>query len=192
MKRLITILFASALVLAACGGSDSKGSSSSGSADFNDADVTFVQGMIPHHEQAVEMADLALENGTSADVKALAEKIKGAQDPEIETMKGFLKDWGKDESEGSDDMGGMDSSGDSAEMGMMSDDEMADLEAASGAEFDTMFLEMMTKHHEGAVAMAETEQADGKSADAKDLAGRIIKAQKAEITEMKALTAGGA
>lgn len=191
MKRVITILFASALLLAACGGSDSEGSSSSGSADFNDADVTFVRGMIPHHEQAVEMADLAVENGTSADVKALAEKIKGEQDPEIKTMKGFLKDWGKNEGEGSDDMGS-DSSGDSAEMGMMSDDEMADLEAASGAEFDTMFLEMMTKHHEGAVTMAETEQADGKSADAKDLAGQIIKAQKAEITEMKALTAGGA
>lgn len=187
MKRLMAALFASTLLLAACGGSDSGGSSSS---DFNDADVTFVQGMIPHHGQAVVMADLALKNGDSEDVKALAKQIKGAQDPEIKTMKGFLEDWGKEESKGS---GGMGDSGesDSGMSGMMSDKEMADLEAASGAEFDKMFLEMMMEHHKGAITMAETEQADGRSSDAKDLAGKIIKAQKAEITDMKALLASG-
>lgn len=191
MKRLMAALFASTLLLAACGGSDSGGSSSS--SDFNDADVTFVQGMIPHHEQAVEMADLALKNADSEDVRALAEQIKGAQDPEIKSMKGFLEDWGKEESKDSGGMDGMGESemGDSGSTGMMSDEEMADLEAASGAEFDKMFLEMMMEHHEGAISMAETEQADGESSDAKDLAGKIIKAQKAEITEMKALLESG-
>lgn len=198
MKRLMAALFASTLLLAACGGSDSGGSEESdsggsSSSDFNDADVTFVQGMIPHHEQAVEMADLALKNGESEDVKALAEQIKGAQDPEIKTMEGFLEDWGKDESKdsgGMDDMGDSDM-GDSEMTGMMSDQDMADLEAASGAEFDKMFLEMMMEHHRGAISMAETEQADGKSADAKDLAGQIIEAQEAEITEMEALLESG-
>lgn len=197
MKRILFAMFASALILSACGGSDSGGSGSrdetSASAEFNDADVTFAQDMIPHHEQAVEMADLALDKADADEVKALAEQIKGAQDPEIQTMKGFLEDWGQKEGEEPDDMDDMghsdDSaeSGDASETGMMSDDEMADLEAASGAAFDKAFLEMMVEHHKGAISMSETERADGESADAKELAGQIIEAQEAEIAEMETL-----
>lgn len=203
MKRIMTVLFASALLLAACGGSDSGGSGSGGSsstgsssdaAEFNDADVAFAQGMIPHHEQAVEMADLALKSASSEEVKGLAEQIEAEQDPEIKTMKGFLDDWGRQGSGDSGDREGMDGSSDSdmtGITGMMSDQDMADLGAASGAAFDKMFLEMMIEHHTSAITMAETEQADGKNADAKDLAGQIIKAQKAEITEMEALLDSG-
>lgn len=202
MKRIIAALFAATLLLAACGGSDSagsgSGSGSSSSADFNDADVAFARGMIPHHKQAVEMADLALKNASSDKVTALAKKIKAAQDPEIKTMEGWLSDWGQSETAASsDDMGGMDHGsdttmgGDMGGMGMMSDQDMADLEAATGSEFDTMFLEMMVEHHKGAVEMAKTEKADGQNADAKDLADKIIAAQEGEITEMQALLDGG-
>lgn len=199
MKRFlfgfIALLLAGGL-LAACGDDESSsGSGSSGSssnADFNDADVAFVQGMIPHHEQAVEMAKLADSQAESPEVKDLAMRIEEAQGPEIETMKGFLKDWGKSESGGGDDMGAGDDMGGDDEMsgGMMSDDEMAELEEAEGAEFDELFLTMMTEHHEGAVEMAQTEVDDGKNADAIALAEDIISAQEAEIEEMSGLLEG--
>ena len=65
------------------------------SANFNATDVGFAQGMIPHHAQAVEMADLALEKSTNADVLALAKQIKASQNPEIQTMSGWLQSWGQ-------------------------------------------------------------------------------------------------
>lgn len=144
-------------------------------ADVSDADVTFVQGMIPHHQQAVEMAQAVIDRGSNAEVKSLAEGISSAQDPEIKTMQGWLSDWGQSEM----NMGMMD--------GMMTDDEMKSLDAASGAELDKMFVEMMIRHHEGAVTMAEQEVASGKNADTIDLAKKIITAQKAEITKMNEL-----
>ena len=205
MKRILAVLFASTLLLAACGGSDSAGpgsdstgSGSKPSADFNDADVAFAQGMIPHHMQAVAMADLALKNASSKDVTALAKQIKAAQDPEIKTLNGWLSAWGKTTSSSSDKTGGMDPGsdttmgGDTNGMGMMSTQAMSDLEAAMGAEFDKMFLEMMIEHHKGAIDMAATEKSDGKNADAKALADQIITAQKAEITTMESLLASGA
>lgn len=206
MKRFLMTLFAllfAGAVIAACGGDDDSASTSrddassapeASEADFNDADVTFVEGMIPHHEQAVEMADLAETNAESAEVKDLAMRIKEAQGPEIETMQGWLEEWGAEDS--GDDMGGMDMGDDSdagggsdMEMGggMMSEDEMADLESAEGAKFEEMFLTMMTEHHEGAVEMAKTEIDDGQNTGAIALAEGIIKAQEAEIEEMNGL-----
>lgn len=209
MKRflitLFALLFAGAL-LAACGGDDessttagdaesraSEGGAEDSDADFNDADVTFVQGMIPHHQQALEMTDLAETRAESDEVKDLAVQIAEAQGPEIETMQGFLEEWGAEETGGdTDDMeGGMDDmeGGSEAEMGggMMSEDEMADLEGAEGAKFDEMFLTMMIAHHEGAVEMAQTEIDEGQSTDAVALAEDIIEVQEAEIDEMNGL-----
>lgn len=183
MKRLFSSLafaLVATLALAGCGNGGS-----SGSGDFNDADVTFAQSMIPHHEQAVQMAKMAKLHASSAEVKNLADKIESAQGPEIKTMTGWLKDWGKDEPSGS--MSGMDNgSGSSMDMpGMMSDGDMAALGNASGAAFDKMFLTMMIQHHTGAVEMAKTEQSKGKNADAKALAKRIEADQTTEIAEMK-------
>ena len=94
-----------------------------GGGDFNDADVTFAQSMIPHHEQAVQMAKMAKMHASTPEVKNLADKIEAAQGPEIATMKGWLKDWGKDESS-DDSMGGMDhGSDDSGTEGHAGDDE---------------------------------------------------------------------
>ncbi|MDG9690973.1 DUF305 domain-containing protein [Streptomyces sp. Alain-F2R5] len=207
---------AAALTLAACGGADDGdaggsaghgGHNASASASapasapasqgrHNAADVAFAKGMIPHHRQAVEMADLAPERAGSPEVEKLAAEIKKAQDPEIRTLSGWLTSWGEevpaddaamDHSthgmEGMDGMDGMD--------GMMTDQEMRGLEDASGEAFDTAFLELMIKHHEGAVAMARTEQADGAHAPAKKMAGEIITSQSAEIERMNRLLGKG-
>lgn len=205
MKRFLVTLFAllfAGALLAACGGDDDPSStpgddassatedsedSDGAEGDFNDADVTFVEGMIPHHQQALEMTDLAETNAESDEVKDLAMQIAEAQRPEIETMQGWLEEWG---GESNGDMGDMEGEGDSdMEMGggMMSEDEMAELEAAEGAEFDEMFLTMMIEHHEGAVEMAETEIDEGQSSDAITLAEEIVESQEAEIEEMNGL-----
>jgi uncharacterized protein (DUF305 family) len=148
-------------------------------ADFNDADVTFAQGMIPHHIQAVEMAKLAGDRAESQKVKDLAADIEAAQDPEIEQMTAWLEEWDQPM-----EMDGMDS----MEMGgMMSDDQMSALEDATGTEFDTMFLEMMIEHHEGAIVMAQDQVDNGKNAEAIALAEAIIEAQQAEIETMQEL-----
>lgn len=187
------------LVLSACGSSDddssghnahggsSRSATASASASqgrHNAADVTFAQEMIPHHRQAVEMAELAPSRAQSAEVKKLAEDIRKAQDPEISTMSGWLTSWGEevpaeetsDHSMSSHDMGGM-----------MTAEDMEELRQASGAAFDTAFLEMMIEHHEGAVSMAETEQADGSYPPAKKMARQIISSQTAEINQMREL-----
>jgi uncharacterized protein (DUF305 family) len=186
MKRrlLISTVLAvvAAFALTACGSGDSAGDGG----DFNDADVTFARSMIPHHEQAVEMAKMAETHAFTPEVKNFADKIESAQGREISTMKGWLKDWGK---ESGDSMEGMDHGSESSGMddmpGMMSKDDMSGLEKASGTQFDHMFLTMMIAHHTGAVEMARTEQSKGKSADAKALAKQIEAAQTTEIAEMR-------
>ncbi|NGO09031.1 DUF305 domain-containing protein [Streptomyces sp. HC44] len=189
-----------ALVLSACGGgghdmgsmgSDSASTSASASAKagkHNDADVSFATEMIQHHRQAVEMADLAADRASSQEVKDLATKIKGAQDPEIKTMSGWLTSWGEEVPEdmsGMEGMEGHDMGDMSSDMpGMMSSEDMDKLEKASGAEFDKMFLEMMVEHHEGAIKMAKTEKANGEYGPAVKLADDVITAQTAEIEQM--------
>lgn len=189
-----TLVVAATLTLGACGGHDmssmsgteesdsSPSSSSDGTADFNDADVTFATDMIAHHRQAVEMAELAETRAESPEVKDLATQIMDAQDPEIESMTGWLTTWGEPVP---DEMGGMDMS--SSMPGMMSQDEMTSLENTSGAEFDQMFLAMMLEHHQGAIEMAKSEQSDGLFPDAIALAKQIETAQTDEITTMQAL-----
>lgn len=194
---LSAIALSGALVLAACGGDDmdgmdhAKGGSSSVPAaapgasqgGFNEADVMFAQMMIPHHEQAVEMAKVVLAKTADADVRRLATAIEAAQAPEIALMKGWLAAWGKPAGAS----GGMDhgSGGD----GMMSDADMDRFRAATGAELDRQFLEMMIVHHNGAIAMAEDELAKGVNPEARKLAEAIKSSQAAEVQEMQRLLA---
>jgi uncharacterized protein (DUF305 family) len=189
-----------ALVLAACGNGDAPSDTGSGTRTsaptssedtagaHNDQDVDFAQGMIPHHQQALRMAQTAQSRASSAEVKDLASRIEKAQDPEIETMSGWLEAWGEDVPS---DMPGMDHGGhgdDSSDMpGMMGTEDMDQLMDASGHDFDTMFLTMMIEHHEGAVDMAATEKDKGRYGPAKALADDIITAQTAEIEEMNGL-----
>ncbi|GAA3784257.1 DUF305 domain-containing protein [Streptomyces coacervatus] len=194
---------AAALVLTACGGSSDSGSgghdghasasssASSGAAAHNAQDVAFAQGMIPHHQQALEMAKLATGRASSAKVKDLASRIEKAQDPEIRTMSGWLKSWGRSVPSAMPGMPGMDHSAHSGMSGMMDSKDMAKLAKASGADFDTMFLTMMIEHHKGAVEMAGTEKAKGSYGPATSMADGIVTAQTAEITEMNKLLGKG-
>lgn len=187
-------ILATALVLAGCsdtGGSDMDGmdhgssassspsaSAEAGDAVFNDADVTFAMEMVMHHQQAIEMSDALLaKDGVHPDVVALAERIKAAQGPEIETMNQWLEDWGQDT-----EMGGMEHGG-----GMMSEEDMAALEDADGETASSLFLEQMIMHHQGAIDMAQTQIDNGKNPDAVALAQKIVEDQTAEITEMQEL-----
>lgn len=181
MRKTLTaaLLTTSLLTLAACStGNDDA------AAGHNDADATFALQMIPHHRQAIEMAELAQTRAESQEVKDLAADIEAAQDPEIQTMTGWLESWGEDvpdAGEGGHHMSTEDMSG------MMSEGGMADLGTASGAEFDQMFLSMMIEHHEGAIEMARTEQSEGEYPDAVEMAEDIETAQTEEIQTMQDL-----
>lgn len=160
---------------------------STAAAALNDADIAFAQGMIAHHEQAIEMAEIALdpEVGAGPDVIDLATRIKGAQDPEVDLMTGWLTAAGKpvamDTSEGHD-MSTMD--------GMMTAEQMDTMAAMTGPDFDQMWLEMMIAHHEGAVSQSEAVKAEGANAEVRTLADQVITAQQAEIAEMQTLLEG--
>ena len=155
-------------------------------AQFTDADVTFGQMMIVHHQQAVEMAQLAADRADSAEVTSLAGKIEQTQQPEIDTMTGWLSAWGQPTAAPD---GGGHGSGHESMPGMMSQADMAKLAEAKGAAFDKQFLTMMIAHHEGAMTMAKEEVAQGANPEAKALAGKIVADQQAEIVEMKQLLA---
>ncbi len=150
--------------------------------------------MIPHHQQAVEMAKLAASRAGNPQVKQLAATIEAAQQPEIATMTGWLTTWGQpttmpgmpgmpsaSSGHGGHDMGG------GTMPGMMSEGDMMILEGLTGAEFDRSFLTMMTAHHQGAVDMAKAEQTEGLYRPAIDLAKSIQTSQTTEIRTMKDL-----
>lgn len=210
---LTAIVAAIGLTLGACSSSDDQGGANSDSsmdgmgsmgdsdaeestttleipdgAAFNATDVSFAQGMIPHHGQAVQMSDMAIEVSTDPGVLALAEQIKAAQSPEIEQMTAWLTEWDQTVPDPNAVMDeNMDGAGGMMMSGMMSAADMTRLGEASGTDFDRMFLEMMILHHEGAIEMAEQELADGKYQPTKDLAQAVITGQQAEIEEMNTL-----
>ncbi|RZU72991.1 uncharacterized protein (DUF305 family) [Micromonospora kangleipakensis] len=189
-----------ALALAACGDADHSTSGSghgmpgmggtgtpapAASASFGDADVMFARMMVPHHEQAVRMAELADSRATDPEVKKLAGQIKAAQAPEIATMTGWLAAWGVPGPSASAGHGTGMPGMDHGMPGMMSEADLAKLATASGVDFDRQFLTMMIAHHEGAVTMAQEEIASGANPDARALAQRIVTAQRSEIDTMK-------
>ncbi|PZQ89531.1 MAG: DUF305 domain-containing protein [Leifsonia xyli] len=189
---------AAALVLAGCSsnndnmdgmagmdhGSMGMGSPSSSSADANAADSMFAMMMIPHHQQAVVMSDMMLaKDGLDPRITELAQQIKDAQGPEIDKMKSWLDGWGTPYDESSAmSMGDMMS-------GMLSDDDLSALDAATGTDASKLFLTQMIAHHEGALEMAQSEVDNGQNADAVALAKEIVTAQTAEIATMKELLA---
>lgn len=171
-KSLIASICTS-LALVACGSSSSS----------SDADVMFAQMMIPHHEQAIELSDLALNPaaGASEAIKQLATQIKGNQDPEIAFMKAWLEE--RNESLTADE--GVDHS--SMMGGMLTLEDLDALRLLTGAEFDRAWIAAMIAHHEGAIQMAETVQRDGDDEEIGTLAAAIIEAQTAEIAILQGL-----
>ncbi len=151
-------------------------SSAAATAEHNSADISFAQQMIPHHTQAIMMSDILLEkDNINPQVVSLAQQIKDAQQPEIEQMQSWLKQWGAPlEGQGHNmDMGTSMAPGTSpmpSMMGMMSPEQMQQLRDAQGAEASRLFLTQMIEHHRGAIAMAKTEIQDGQSPEAIALA----------------------
>lgn len=180
-------------------------SAASSDATHNDADVTFAQGMIPHHQQAIEMSDMLLgKQGIDPEVISLANDIKNAQGPEIEKMQGWLQEWGATSSPapaptstampGHNMPGHQMPSGDMGDMpgmggghGMMSEADMAALQNAQGAEASRLFLTQMIAHHKGAIMMAQQEIDNGQFPAAVEMARNIVTSQQAEIDTMQGM-----
>lgn len=159
---------------AACGGGDK-------STSHNQGDVAFVQHMLPHHMHGVEMATLAVQKGSTPQVKNLGQRIVAQQKREIGVMQGYLKNWGA-------------KPGPAAPAAKMTADEtqIAALKSETGTKFDRDFLTFMMDHHLGAIDMAQIEQTSGKAAGAKRLATSIVSKQEMEAKEMQQLLAAGA
>lgn len=218
--RRLAVLAATAglaVTLSACGSNDTSTGSEAGASSpsaaatvngiataHNDADVTFINSMTPHHTGAVQMAEMAVERATNPQVKELAGTIVQAQGPEQQKMTDMAEAWGvptpaadPSMSDGGHGSGHgsmpstMPSAGSSGmsmdEMSTMMAEDMAALEAASGAAFDREFLTRMIAHHQSALPMAQTEVAQGSNPQAKQLAQEIIDAQTAEISRMQEL-----
>ena len=185
--RILLSGFTALALLTGCGGSsmadmtdmaDSAVDAAKDAIGFNDDDVMFAQMMIPHHEQAVVMSDLALSTSKDADVLKLAKQIKDAQAPEIIKMQGWLSDAGLSKDPGHSMGNGMG--------GMLSDSDLSALKGSTGKAFDKLFLAGMIAHHEGAIDMVMMIE-NSPNGDVNNLGQEIVKSQSAEIELMKEL-----
>lgn len=171
LTRLLALaaVFASAVAIAACGDSNNQSTSSSG----NTPDAMFVNGMVPHHQAAIDMAELAQKNAQHDEVKKLADDIITSQSAEIKQMNAMKADLPSTRA----------SAMSQSSMASM----MSDVDELRGAKnFDQAFLLAMIPHHEMAVRMARSVESNGESDQVATLAGNIITAQQREIKEMRA------
>lgn len=159
----------------------------------NHSDVAFVQMMVPHHAQALEMADLAADHASSRPVRVLASRISAAQGPEIVMMSSWLEERDLDVPAPDDDPMEFDHSahGHDPMMGMLTPAQMDALAKARGARFDRLFLRGMVQHHQGALDMAQTVAVDGEDLRVAEMAADIDVTQRVEIQRMQDLLAGG-
>lgn len=146
----------------------------------NSADVRYVQLMIQHHAQALELTGLVPTRSRSATVKRLAERITAAQQPEIGAMEGWLSRHGLSGQSGKHDHGAM--------PGMATATQLEQLRAAKGTAFDRMFLKLMITHHQGAVTMATDALSEGNNVQVEEMAGDVVAQQTTEINRMRALS----
>ncbi|WP_405133049.1 DUF305 domain-containing protein [Nocardia sp. NBC_01388] len=147
---------------------------------FNNADVSFLDMMYPHHSQAVDMARFVPSRSQNEQVRTLASGIMNAQAPEMQQISKLLQSFGKPAPVvGAQQMPGM--------PGMMSTEDMTALQGLSGKDFDRKWLQMMIDHHTGAITMANTELTSGANTDAIAFAKGIVAAQQTEIDQMRAL-----
>ena len=188
-----------ALMLSACGSDASTTDAPSALSDteHNDADVAFATDMIQHHAQALSMVDLTVARTLDPEVQQLAEDVRAALGPEIETMSDWLQEWDeevpetmRDHSNAGHDMEGMADSLEGMESdmpGTMTADDFNELENAPDPDFQALWLEKMVEHHQGTIEMAEDQQAGGQYRPAVELAGTIVDTQTAEIETMQEL-----
>jgi uncharacterized protein (DUF305 family) len=201
MSRAViaTAAFAAAVALAGCGGSGDAASAGARStqqtdtpvitgrpAGYNADDVAFATNMVPHHKQAIALAALAPDRSADPDLVALAQRITATQQPEVNVLNVFLVQW----KENPDSAQG-DHSGHGQTMpGMVDDATMTKLKSLHGSEFDTLWLQSMISHHQGAVEMAKAEIANGANVDAISMAKTMLAAQQTEIGQMKQMLEG--
>ena len=160
-------------------GSHSSTSSNSSSTGFTGADTMFLQMMIPHHQQALDISELALQKSQNVELLALAKVIINDQKSEIAQMKVWLDQAGSSEHMGHS-MEGMG--------GMLNDEDLAALNKATGKNFDTLWLKGMIEHHDGAIHMSEMIK-DASNLEIKAFGEKIVKDQSAQITQMKKMLA---
>ena len=185
INRAITTIFAAILALSLSGcasasnmGMDHEGHSSGASSELSSDDIMFLQMMIPHHQQAIDISDLALTKSADAELLALAKDIRDEQAAEIVKMKSWLKDAGADLEMGH--------SMDHSMGGMLSDPELAALKAATGKSFDLLWLKGMTGHHDGAIDMAAMIE-NAKNPEIKSFGQAIVSSQSAQNKQMAAM-----
>jgi uncharacterized protein (DUF305 family) len=197
LTRIVAALGAllAALVLSSCSGSESHDDHAKTDepvitgqpAGFNADDLAFVTDMIAHHQQAVDLSALVPDRSTNAEVVAMAEQISAAQQPEINAMRVFLVQWNENPEDNTHGGGG----GHTPMQGMVDDATMARLQTLKGEEFDTLWLESMISHHQGAIEMAKAEIANGQNVDVKGMAQTMVDTQQGEIGQMKQMLGGG-
>lgn len=163
--------------------SDPNASTIPAEAPFNSADLEFVRGMLPHHEQAITMADAVIAKSSYLLVVEFGTTIRATQSSEVEQLRGWLVNWNEPESDpsmsGSMDMPGMNRES--------FDADMARLGKTAHREYARLWLDLMIEHHRGALAMARTEVDSGKNPDVIALAQTILATQQQEIDAMTAL-----
>ncbi|MFF5180789.1 DUF305 domain-containing protein [Micromonospora sp. NPDC000316] len=151
-------------------------------APHNSLDVWFVRMMLPHHAQALEMAELAPERAANPAIRALADRIRASQGPEMGMLRGWLQTRGLAADAPGHDHGTM--------RGMQSPEAIKQLAAARGADFDTLFVRMMTDHHEGAIQMATDLLKVGSDLTLNEFANSVATEQAVEIHRMRQALAG--
>jgi uncharacterized protein (DUF305 family) len=152
----------------------------------NEQDLTYVAGMIAHHQQAVEMTALAPERAVNETVRGLASRIHDTQGPEIGAMEQWQRQYASNATQ----------HGHSGELpnvdhtkmpGMATPEQLAALKAATGAEFDKLFVQLMIAHHQGALKMAEQVLSSGVDVRVEEMATDVIATQTDEIQRMQTL-----
>jgi uncharacterized protein (DUF305 family) len=186
--RYATVLISAALLLGACGTAPETPANKTVEAKaavqaeggHNDTDVMYLQMMVAHHEQGLEMVRLAEKNTGRAEIRTLAQAVDATQSDEVKMMTGWLKQWNAPTTvdhapSAHADHGGLPATG---------PEEIAALKKAKGAKFETTFLNLFVAHQHNAVEMAHLETKQGSNAEAKAFAERVSASRADQIQQM--------
>jgi uncharacterized protein (DUF305 family) len=169
MRRL---LVAVALLLTACGGGGENG-------PLNDADVAFAQGLLLADDHATEVIELVSSHTSRPELTALAEKTLSSRGEEITKVQAWLGRWGKPVEPGA----GLDPET-QVPPGLLSDEQLNQLDQRKGAGFDLAFVDAFTAHHRGVIELASKELREGSLGEVKALARQVVDGRKAEIDQL--------
>jgi uncharacterized protein (DUF305 family) len=146
---------------------------------FGESDVTFAAQLVSQHQRGVDLASSADSRAANAELKAWAKRFVEIHEPEIAQASELLESWGQTPPE--------DPGLDSNRPGKVTDADVGGLTALSGTAYDKRFVELMIRHHEGVIETAAKQAAAGKNPRARELAGKLDRSQRDEVTQLKAL-----